>query len=68
MAGEWWEVNLEELDMDLRYFVNDHFFSASTINGKLGDLYNCSGNHNAGYMSMWKKLRIPFTRVFLPPS
>ncbi|RLM58508.1 laccase-15-like [Panicum miliaceum] len=50
IIGEWWEVNLEELDMDLRYFVNDHFFSASTINGKLGDLYNCSGVVEDGFV------------------
>ncbi|KAF8711299.1 hypothetical protein HU200_029321 [Digitaria exilis] len=44
VQGEWWEQELAQLDTNMR----DGFFadnpSASTVNGKLGDLYNCSGN------------------------
>jgi hypothetical protein len=46
MIGEWWDLaDLGEIDRHLRHYVADNFFKASTINGKLGDLYNCSGNN-----------------------
>ncbi|KQJ87553.1 hypothetical protein BRADI_4g11880v3 [Brachypodium distachyon] len=44
IIGEWWEMDLVELD---RRMVNGFFHdnpSAAMINGKPGDLYNCSGN------------------------
>ena len=43
MAGEWWQMDLERADWGIAQGV-DLYFGASTINGKLGDLYNCSGN------------------------
>ena len=43
MAGEWWQMDLEQADSGIAHGV-DLYFGASTINGKLGDLYNCSGN------------------------
>jgi hypothetical protein len=43
MTGDWWDMDLDQLDRNML----DGFFSdnqkASMINGKLGDLYNCSG-------------------------
>jgi hypothetical protein len=52
MAGEWWQMDLEQADWAIAHSV-DVYFGASAINGKLGDLYNCSGNHVLSrYMSM----------------
>jgi laccase len=45
MAGEWWQMDLAQADWAIAHGV-DVYFSASTINGKLGDLYNCSGNQS----------------------
>jgi hypothetical protein len=39
MAGEWWSPINVWVDPNV---ANNN---ASTINGKLGDSYNCSGNH-----------------------
>ncbi|PNT65768.1 hypothetical protein BRADI_3g02290v3 [Brachypodium distachyon] len=44
VIGEWWEMDLVELDMRLR---NGNLFDvprAATINGQTGDLYNCSAH------------------------
>ncbi|XP_044971263.1 laccase-15-like [Hordeum vulgare subsp. vulgare] len=43
VIGEWWEMDLGHLEKNLR---NGYMFDlprAATINGKPGDLYNCSG-------------------------
>ncbi|KAF7012990.1 unnamed protein product [Triticum aestivum] len=43
VIGEWWEMDLNQLDKNLR---NGHLFDmprVATINGKPGDLDNCSG-------------------------
>jgi laccase len=44
LAGEWWQRDLMKVD---RNFSNGGDFSdnpaGATINGKLGDQYNCSG-------------------------
>ncbi|XP_062196990.1 laccase-15-like [Phragmites australis] len=50
IIGEWWQVDLAVVDWNLRYYLNDYDPSASTINGKLGDLYNCSGVMEDGYV------------------
>uniref|UniRef100_R7W4T4 laccase n=1 Tax=Aegilops tauschii TaxID=37682 RepID=R7W4T4_AEGTA len=42
VIGEWWSMNLAQLGKNME----DGFYDdtgATTINGKLGDLYNCSG-------------------------
>lgn len=44
MSGEWWEMDLDELDRRMMDSFFDDNPSAATMNGKLGDLYNCSGN------------------------
>jgi laccase len=44
MAGEWWEEDLTVVEWQLEGHYPNSYFSASTMNGKLGDLYNCSGN------------------------
>ncbi|CAL4986254.1 unnamed protein product [Urochloa decumbens] len=49
IIGEWWQIDLAQADLDIANSV-DVYFSASTINGKLGDLYNCSGTPENGYM------------------
>ncbi|XP_062197637.1 laccase-15-like [Phragmites australis] len=50
IMGDWWEMDLAQLDRD---FMNGSVFdhpNASTINGKLGDLFNCSGAVEDGYV------------------
>ncbi|CAO2144918.1 unnamed protein product [Urochloa humidicola] len=44
IIGEWWGIQLAYADTTIDYN------SASTINGKLGDLYNCSGTMEEGFM------------------
>ena len=44
MAGEWWNLNLAQLAKNMEDGYYDDSSSATTINGKLGDLYNCSGD------------------------
>ncbi|KAL6642479.1 hypothetical protein ACP70R_020660 [Stipagrostis hirtigluma subsp. patula] len=50
VIGEWWQIDLEQLDRDTMAgrLLNDP--SGATINGKLGDLYNCSGVVEEGYV------------------
>ncbi|KAL6654342.1 hypothetical protein ACP70R_007807 [Stipagrostis hirtigluma subsp. patula] len=53
IIGEWWDkddITLVDMDMvdDIAVLPDDDP-SASTINGKLGDLYNCSGVAESGY-------------------
>jgi laccase len=45
VAGEWWELDLDELDRRMVDGDFDDNPSGATMNGKLGDLYSCSGNH-----------------------
>jgi laccase len=46
LTGEWWQRDLMKVDKN---FSNGGHFSdnpaGATINGKLGDLYNCSGKY-----------------------
>ncbi|KQJ87547.1 laccase-15 [Brachypodium distachyon] len=41
--GEWWEMDLIEVDRKMTHGFLFQFPINSTINGKLGDLYNCPG-------------------------
>ncbi|KAF2911856.1 laccase-20 isoform X3 [Oryza sativa Japonica Group] len=43
IIGEWWELDLVELDRRMRDGNFDDNPLSATINGKLGDLSNCSG-------------------------
>lgn len=43
VIGEWWSLNLAQLAKNMEDGYYDDSSSATTINGKLGDLYNCSG-------------------------
>ncbi|EMS45877.1 Laccase-15 [Triticum urartu] len=43
VIGEWWSINLAQLGKNMEDGYYDDTSSATTINGKLGDLYNCSG-------------------------
>lgn len=45
MAGEWWEKDLAKVDKNMTNGFFDDYSSGSTINGKLGDLFNCSGKY-----------------------
>ncbi|KAE8791029.1 Laccase-15 [Hordeum vulgare] len=50
VIGEWWEMDLDQLDKNLR---NGHLWDmprVATINGKPGDLYNCSGTAKDNYI------------------
>ncbi|XP_062183260.1 laccase-15-like [Phragmites australis] len=50
VIGEWWEMDLVRVDNDfLDGFLDDEPIAA-TINGKLGDVYNCSGAVEDGYV------------------
>jgi hypothetical protein len=46
-AGEWWEKDLAKVDRNMTNGFFDDYSSGSTINGKLGDLFNCSGNYKS---------------------
>ncbi|TKW02103.1 hypothetical protein SEVIR_8G223000v4 [Setaria viridis] len=50
IIGEWWEMDLLKADWGIKQHVIDAYFNASTINGKLGDLYSCSGAVEDGYL------------------
>ncbi|TVU33124.1 hypothetical protein EJB05_24909 [Eragrostis curvula] len=50
IIGEWWEMDLAQVATDLSNNSLFDFNSASTINGKLGDLYNCSGVAEDGFV------------------
>ena len=52
MAGEWWAKDLAQVARNMSHNLFADYSSASTINGKLGDLFNCSGNQIIGCMSM----------------
>ncbi|KQJ87549.1 laccase-15 [Brachypodium distachyon] len=41
--GEWWDVDLVELDMRMADGFFDDYPVNATINGMLGDLYDCAG-------------------------
>ncbi|TKW15151.1 hypothetical protein SEVIR_5G217600v4 [Setaria viridis] len=50
IIGEWWEKDLSVVGRNMRDGSLDDDPSASTINGKLGDLFNCSGAPEDGYV------------------
>ncbi|KAL6654554.1 hypothetical protein ACP70R_008019 [Stipagrostis hirtigluma subsp. patula] len=51
IIGEWWDKDdITQVDRDLKMSITDDNPSASTINGELGDLYNCSGVSEDGYV------------------
>lgn len=50
LIGEWWEKDLAAVDRNFTRGHYDEFSSGSTINGKLGDLFNCSGVFEDGYV------------------
>ncbi|KAF8672969.1 hypothetical protein HU200_049037 [Digitaria exilis] len=43
LTGDWWQLDLQQVERKMKLGFFDYFASASTINGKLGDLFNCSG-------------------------
>jgi laccase len=45
VAGEWWDIDLDELHRRMIDGVFDDNPSGAAINGMFGELYNCSGNH-----------------------
>ncbi|OEL12927.1 Laccase-15 [Dichanthelium oligosanthes] len=50
LQGDWWEMDLAKMEMD---FIDGFIYdtpSASTLNGMLGDLFNCSGVVEDGYV------------------
>ncbi|CAL4983143.1 unnamed protein product [Urochloa decumbens] len=50
IIGDWWELDLPKVDWSMKHGSFDFFASGSTINGKLGDLFNCSGVKEHGYV------------------
>ncbi|TKW02106.1 hypothetical protein SEVIR_8G223100v4 [Setaria viridis] len=49
IIGEWWQMDLFKADWGIKQHKIDAYYTASTINGKLGDIYNCSGAVEDGY-------------------
>ncbi|XP_062197600.1 laccase-15-like isoform X2 [Phragmites australis] len=50
IIGEWWGLDLAQVARDMALNIFTDYSSASTINGKLGDLFNCSGIAEDGYV------------------
>ncbi|XP_062197660.1 laccase-15-like [Phragmites australis] len=50
IIGDWWELDLAQVGWNMAHGFLFYFASASTINGKLGDLFNCSGAMEEGYV------------------
>ncbi|GJN05006.1 hypothetical protein PR202_ga22599 [Eleusine coracana subsp. coracana] len=48
--GEWWEKDLAKVGNNMTNGFFDDYSSGSTINGKLGDLFNCSGVPEESYV------------------
>ncbi|RLM85626.1 hypothetical protein C2845_PM04G09870 [Panicum miliaceum] len=49
IIGDWWQKDLRKVAWNMAHDSFGDFPSASTINGKLGDLFNCSGTPEDGY-------------------
>uniref|UniRef100_K3ZNL8 laccase n=1 Tax=Setaria italica TaxID=4555 RepID=K3ZNL8_SETIT len=63
IIGEWWDMDLLKADWGIQQHVIDPYFNASTINGKLGDLYSCSGAVEDGYLLDVEPGRIYLLRI-----
>ncbi|RCV39319.1 hypothetical protein SETIT_8G214000v2 [Setaria italica] len=50
IIGDWWQLDLPQVDRSMKNGSFDYYASGSTINGKLGDLFNCSGVPEVGYV------------------
>ncbi|CAO2144917.1 unnamed protein product [Urochloa humidicola] len=50
IIGDWWPMDLGEVGNNMMHGAFNDYASASTINGKLGDLFNCSGTPEDGYV------------------
>ncbi|PUZ45626.1 hypothetical protein GQ55_8G239800 [Panicum hallii var. hallii] len=50
IIGDWWELDLPQVGWNMKHGSFDFFASGSTINGKLGDLFNCSGVAEDNYV------------------
>ncbi|RCV39284.1 hypothetical protein SETIT_8G211000v2 [Setaria italica] len=50
IIGDWWQLDLPQVYRSMKNDSFDFFASGSTINGKLGDLFNCSGVPEGGYV------------------
>jgi hypothetical protein len=44
ITGDWWEHDLAEMAKNMTKSIFLSYASASTVNGLVGDLFNCSGN------------------------
>ncbi|TKW02097.1 hypothetical protein SEVIR_8G222600v4 [Setaria viridis] len=50
IIGDWWEKDLAEMARNMTKSIFLSYASASTINGLVGDLFNCSGVPKEGYV------------------
>ncbi|CAN6204040.1 unnamed protein product [Urochloa humidicola] len=50
IIGDWWQKDLQRVAWNMAHDSFGDFPSGSTINGKLGDLFNCSGAPEDGYL------------------
>jgi len=60
VIGEWWDIDIVKLERDV---ANNHYGNvprSSTINGKLGDLNNCSGVVEDNYI-----LNVEYGKTYL---
>ncbi|RCV39290.1 hypothetical protein SETIT_8G211500v2 [Setaria italica] len=50
IIGDWWEEDLAEMARNMTKGIFLSYASASTVNGLVGDLFNCSGVTKEGYV------------------
>jgi laccase len=50
IIGDWWEKDLVEVAKNMTKNIFTAYASASTVNGLVGDLFNCSGVAKEGYV------------------
>ncbi|KAF8673547.1 hypothetical protein HU200_048630 [Digitaria exilis] len=51
IVGDWWQMDLVQLNKELKNGTYEYNATvAATINGKLGDVHNCSGKIEDGYV------------------
>ncbi|KAF8684873.1 hypothetical protein HU200_044158 [Digitaria exilis] len=50
IIGDWWEKDLAEMAMNMTKNIFSAYASASTVNGLVGDYFNCSGVAKEGFV------------------
>ncbi|KAF8672972.1 hypothetical protein HU200_049040 [Digitaria exilis] len=50
IIGDWWEKDLDEMARNMTKNIFSSYASASTVNGLVGDYFNCSGVAKEGFV------------------